>query len=174
MIGIQTLGVRLTEESGVNISDSVVMGDIQQNITNVQQNITQGTSCPRCGVINARIMQCSIPDCSHQFCGLCHPKCRWANNGVSRFDSGDGLGPFCGECMDLHMKMWKEEEAVWAKQDELSSFRMLAIWLTVFLGLVAYVDPSFPVCTLIIGIPVIASWMRFFATKGEYRRLIQE
>ena len=76
--------------------------------------------------------------------------------------------------MELHMKMWKGEEAVWAKQDELSSFRMLAIWLTVFLGLVAYVDPSFPVCTLILGIPVIASWMRFFATKGEYRRMNQE
>ena len=100
----------MTEDSGVRISDSVVMGDVKQNITNIQQHIGSSISCTRCDAINVRIFGCSSPDCKNHFCEVCHPNCKWTEEGADRFDS-EGHGPFCGHCMDLQLLQWELDEA---------------------------------------------------------------
>ena len=81
----------MTEDPGVNISDSVVMGGIHQNITN--------TTCPSCEASNVRVMKCQESNCDNRFCELCHPNCRYSDEKGLRFDSGAGSGPFCSPCM---------------------------------------------------------------------------
>ena len=104
----------------MNISDSVVMGDVQQNITNVQQHISSSNTCPRCEAINVRVVSCSMPHCDNQFCELCHPLCRWTPEGVGRLDSGLGKGPFCGLCMEVQVEQWENEELEEQKLREMS------------------------------------------------------
>jgi hypothetical protein len=53
----------MTEDSGVNISDSVVMGDVQQNIAN---------TCPACQTTNIPVMVCQYSGCETRFCEICH------------------------------------------------------------------------------------------------------
>jgi hypothetical protein len=87
------------EDSSVRISDSVVMGDVQQNITKIQQS---GNSCPSCGTSgNIRLMICRSINCESKFCDLCHPISRYFEGDAIRFDSGKGEGPFCKGCMAI-------------------------------------------------------------------------
>ena len=80
------------EKTGIDISDSVVMGDVQQNILK--------TECPSCSASNVKVMKCQDEQCtSIQFCELCHINCRYSSGGVLRFDSGKGSGPFCSVCI---------------------------------------------------------------------------
>ena len=99
-------------QNDLTITDSVVMGDVKHSVTNVHQNVADGLACNRCQSQNVRIMSCSTTDCSNQFCELCHPECRWSLHGVSRFDSGRGKGPYCGLCMDKHLRQWEHREEI--------------------------------------------------------------
>ena len=94
---------RLTEEkTGIDISDSVVMGDVQQNILKTDV-------CPSCSASNVRVMKCQEVGCtSKQFCELCHINCRYSEGSSTRFDSGVGLGPLCSECLDAKFAAWKK------------------------------------------------------------------
>ena len=109
-------------DSGVQISDSVVMGDVQQNITTIHQS---DNSCPSCGTSgNIRIMVCKTTDCGNKFCDFCHPDCRFRiisskrqaqyrmghayqftpKTERYRFDSNEGDGPCCEECIASERK----------------------------------------------------------------------
>ena len=87
----------MAEDTGIDISDSVVMGGVQQNITNVRSD---NRECSSCGATNVVIMKCQEENCTASFCQICHPYCRFfAILGVLRFDSGEGTGPFCETCL---------------------------------------------------------------------------
>jgi len=92
-----TLGVTLlTEEKpGIDISDSVIMGDVQQNILKIDE-------CPNCSATNVKVLKCQDKRCTTiKFCELCHLNCRYEMGNVLRFDSGRGAGPFCSECLSV-------------------------------------------------------------------------
>ena len=86
-------GVCLTEDSAANISDSVIIGDVQQTISQ--------SSCPTCDSTNVRVMKCQDSVCEGRFCELCNPNCRWTRTSLERFDSGIGRGPLCKKCLDV-------------------------------------------------------------------------
>ena len=130
----------MDKESPITISDSVVMGDIQQNITNVEQHMSPGIICPRCDATNVRIMRCSTQDCNNDFCELCHPICKWTEYGADRFDCDYGRGPFCGYCMDRQIDDWEQQDADAATYDQLRQnyiaegiFSAIGMIITVYL-----------------------------------------
>jgi hypothetical protein len=43
-------------------------------------------------------------DCSTPVCEFCHPNCRVSGTASYRFDSGQGLGPFCPACVENRQK----------------------------------------------------------------------
>ena len=91
------------------ISDSVVMGDVHQNIG--------GKECPGCSAYNVRIMNCKENECtSIQFCELCNTNSRWEDGVRLRFNSGKGTGPFCSGCLEDKEKAKKQEEFDQAKK----------------------------------------------------------
>jgi hypothetical protein len=81
-------GGQLAEEPNVNISDSVVMGDVLQYNAN---------TCPACDASNVRIMMCQEEGCEIQFCELCHAWCRCYQGEPTHFSSATHStpGPFC-------------------------------------------------------------------------------
>ena len=90
------------EKTGIDISDSVVMGNVQQNILKIGE-------CPSCSASNVKVMKCQDKQCtSKQFCELCHINCRYSEGSSTRFDSGVGLGPLCSECLDAKFAAWKK------------------------------------------------------------------
>ena len=108
------------EKTGIDISDSVVMGDVQQNILKTDV-------CPSCSASNVRVMKCQEVGCtSKQFCELCHINCRYSEGSSTRFDSGVGLGPFCSECLAAKITQFlfeaqeRERLAREAKQESLA------------------------------------------------------
>ena len=160
------------------VSDSVVMGNVEQNITNVFDS--SHLSCPECGVVSSviSVMLCSTKNCNNQFCDLCHPDCRWidlTNGYVGRFDSGDGVGPFCELCMSEQMEEMDLELMFWRQGKKLFNARLFAIGITVLLGIVVYFNltliPSNYICSLVIAIPTFISWMRLFLNKSRYNRI---
>ena len=96
---------RLTEEKmGIGISDSVVMGDVQQNILKIGE-------CPSCSASNVKVMKCQDKQCtSKKFCELCHANCRYSEGRVTRFDSGAGSGPFCSGCLTAKITQFDLEK----------------------------------------------------------------
>jgi hypothetical protein len=110
--------IRLAEERGIGISDSVVIGDVHQNVTNIKQHIDSGISCPKCHARNVRMFDCLTLNCAEVFCEICHPLCRLYKQGASRFDSGKGTGPFCNECMSAKEKAIMEAAAAETKAHE--------------------------------------------------------
>ena len=91
----------MSEESPLNISDSVVMGDVQQNITN--------TTCPACGASNVRVMKCQDVNCESKFCEICHKNSRHLGWERLSFDSGKGDGPYCSVHLDIKVLPYEEE-----------------------------------------------------------------
>ena len=85
----------------MNISDSVVMGDVQQNITD--------TTCPACGASNVRVMQCQDVNCESKFCEICHKNSRHLGWERLSFDSGKGEGPYCPVHLDIKVLPYEEE-----------------------------------------------------------------
>jgi hypothetical protein len=94
----------LTEEKArVSFQDSAIIGDVT-----VTQN---NAECPSCSASNAIVlMKCQETHCENKFCNLCHPKCRYSEGSFLRFDSGEGLGPFCKECGTIIFAAWKESQ----------------------------------------------------------------
>ena len=90
----------MTEDSPINITDSVVLGDVHQNM---------GAECPSCSASNVRVMKCQEKQCSTRFCELCHADCRYSGGSLLRFDSGKGLGPFCSECLAVKLAALEKE-----------------------------------------------------------------
>ena len=163
--------IRVVRDSGLNINDSVVMGDVQQNITNIQQSVTPGVPCPRCGVVNARIIHCSIPICRNQFCGLCHPICRWSESGVSRFDSGKGHGPYCRTCMDRHANVRGSSKL----KSIMSGRGFLALLMTLLMAAMLSSNSELGhgnFCLGIIGILTFFCWVDFFVSQGNFHKEI--
>ncbi len=162
----------------MNISDSVVMGDVQQNITNVQQHISSSNTCPRCEAINVRVVSCSMPHCDNQFCELCHPLCRWTPEGVGRLDSGLGKGPFCGLCMEVQVEQWENEELLEQKLREMSVDRITAIIGLILVGILFVLLPSqasFPFrnfCLGIFALIELVMFAKFLVTRRAYVQLI--
>jgi hypothetical protein len=91
----------LADDSQIKITDTVVMGDINQTIS--------GNECPGCFAANVRVMMCQISDCETKFCELCHAKSRFSEGRFERFDSGHGSGPFCAKCL-ISTKNQNEEK----------------------------------------------------------------
>jgi len=90
----------LTEEkASVSFQDSAIIGDVT-----VTQN---NAECPSCSASNVRVMKCHEVNCEIRFCELCHPKCRYSEGRFLRFDSGEGLGPFCKGCGTIKFTAWK-------------------------------------------------------------------
>ena len=58
----------MTKGSGLNLSDSVVMGDVQQNITNTVEN--GRCTCPNCGTSGYITLYLCNP-CRTQICDAC-------------------------------------------------------------------------------------------------------
>ncbi len=87
----------------MNISDSVVLGDIQQNITD--------TTCPACDATNVRVMKCQDVDCESKFCEICHKDSRHLKWDRMSFDSGKGEGPYCSTHLDAKILTHEEEKA---------------------------------------------------------------
>ena len=168
----------MAEDSGVSIADSVVMGDVQQNITNVQQHISSTNICPRCEAINVRVVRCSMPKCDNQFCELCHPFCRWTPDGVGRLDSGLGKGPFCGLCMEVQLEQWENEEIEEHIIREMSVDRIIAIIGLILVGILFVLLPSqasFPFRNYCLGIFALIELVmvaKFLVSRRAYHRLI--
>jgi len=94
----------LTEEkASISFQDNAIVGDV---------TITQNNAeCPSCSASNAIVlMKCQETHCENKFCNLCHPKCRYSEGSFLRFDSGEGLGPFCKGCGTVIFTAWKERE----------------------------------------------------------------
>jgi hypothetical protein len=114
---------RLTEEkTGIGISDSVVMGDVQQNILNIGE-------CPSCSASGGvTIMKCQNKQCtSIKFCNSCHRNCRYSEGRVTSFDSGAGAGPFCSGCLTdkiTQFNLEKEERERLERLDRLERERL--------------------------------------------------
>ena len=97
---------RLTEEkTGIGISDSVVMGDVQQNILKIGE-------CPSCSASGGvTVMKCQNKQCtSIKFCNSCHRNCRYSEGTTRRFDSGAGSGPFCSGCLTAKITQFDLEK----------------------------------------------------------------
>ena len=97
-------GYLMTERSVVKISDNVIM----DSTINVGNN-----TCPSCGASgNIRVMKCQEVACGNRFCDLCHPNCRLRDSrqGVLRFDSGLGSGPYCNTCLTATIKVEREKQ----------------------------------------------------------------
>jgi len=97
---------RLTEEkTGIGISDSVVMGDVQQNILKIGE-------CPSCSASGGvTVMKCQNKQCtSIKFCNSCHRNCRYSEGTTRRFDSGAGSGPFCSGCLTAKLTQFDWEK----------------------------------------------------------------
>ena len=97
---------RLTEEkTGIGISDSVVMGDVQQNILKIGE-------CPSCSASGGvTVMKCQNKECtSIKFCNSCHRNCRYSEGTTRRFDSGAGSGPFCIGCLTAKLTQFDLEK----------------------------------------------------------------
>jgi hypothetical protein len=94
----------MTEEIPVvDISDSVIMGDVQQNILKTDE-------CSSCSSSNVKVLKCQEKQCtSINFCELCHLNCRYEMGEVWRFDSGRGAGPFCSECLSAKIVSYNEQ-----------------------------------------------------------------
>jgi len=91
----------MPDESSMNISDSVIMGDVSQKFS---------TSCPSCNATNVIIMSCNRDTCSTQFCQICHPDCRLDYPEIRRFDSGLGSNPLCNKCIIIEINQIKNKE----------------------------------------------------------------
>jgi hypothetical protein len=179
----------LTEDSDFDISDSVVMGDVQQNITtnlNITNNPKDASphlSCPECGIVGGvvSLIPCSDESCHNKFCNFCHPECRWTtivrdpyeSSGVgsikantARFDSGEGLGPFCKHCMNEQMVRWEEKHYYWWQGKKLSETFRYAIGCTVFLVIIALFWGGEGAA--IWAIPTAVTWMFYFKNKTQY------
>mgnify|MGYP004293905041 CR=1 FL=1 len=87
----------------MKISDSVVMGDVQQNITD--------TICPACGASNVRVMMCQDDTCESKFCEICHKDSRHLKWKRMSFDSGKGEGPYCPVHLDTKILPYEKEHA---------------------------------------------------------------
>ena len=161
----------MVRDSRLNISDSVVMGDVHQNITNIQHSTSSGVPCPACGVINAILIQCTIPSCRRHFCGLCHPRCRWSDIGVFRFDSGKGHGPYCRKCMDLHTNVRLSAKL----ESKMKSRKFMAILATIIAAALIWMVPSGEWCfvTSMVALTYFG-WTNFFVTRSAYRRALNE
>jgi len=92
----------LDNDSQIKITDTVVMGDINQTIS--------GNECPGCFAANVRVMMCQISDCEAKFCELCHAKSRFSEGHFERFDSGHGSGPFCAKCLISTNNQYEEKK----------------------------------------------------------------
>jgi hypothetical protein len=92
----------LANDSQIKITDTVVMGDINQTIS--------GNECPGCFAANVRVMMCQISDCETKFCELCHAKSRFSEGHFERFDSGHGSGPFCAKCLISTNNQYEEKK----------------------------------------------------------------
>ena len=163
----------MSEKSGVEISDSVVMGDVQQNITNVHQHIDSSTSCERCDAINVRIFGCVSPGCKTQFCEVCHAYCKWTEEGAGRYDS-DGEGPFCQECMEQHLLQWEVDDAALQMNDRLIGLVLFSVLLlfialsglaTGFWSIIFFVDP---ICGVPLGGLALVVLGRYLASRNRY------
>ena len=110
----------------LNLSDSVVMGNVEQKITHISD--TSPPSCPECGVVSGviRVIPCSDEYCDNRFCDLCHPDCRYIDFTPStygrdfdgyitlgRFDSGEGVGAICELCINEIMEDAESEHIIW-------------------------------------------------------------
>ena len=155
------------DNDSIKISDSVVMGDVQHNVTNVQQHISTGIECPRCDSKNVRIMGCSTPNCKSQFCELCHPECRWSINGRSRFDSGHGRGPFCGLCMDRHMDDWRLSEEISGKRNQMNHDKFAAIIGFVIMVVLSVLIPV-KLIWVIVGMVELGLVVRYLLSWWDY------
>lgn len=92
----------IEEKTSISFQDSAIVGDV---------TITQNNAeCPNCNSSNVRVMKCQQNNCDKKFCELCHPKCRFSNGHFFKFDSGEGLGPFCEECGTAKFTNWEEAE----------------------------------------------------------------
>ena len=107
------------EKTGIDISDSVVMGDVQQNILK--------TECPSCSASNVKVMKCQEVGCtSKQFCELCHTNCRYSPaSEVLRFDSGTGSGPFCSRCLTAKLAVEKDKREKRLEKERYSQLNEL-------------------------------------------------
>jgi len=92
----------LVKDSQIKITDTVVMGDVNQTIS--------GNECPGCFASNVRVMMCQISDCETKFCELCHAKSRFSEGHFERFDSGKGTGPFCAKCLISTKNQYEEKK----------------------------------------------------------------
>jgi hypothetical protein len=95
-------GFILVKDSQIKITDTVVMGDVNQTIS--------GNECPGCFAANVRVMMCQISDCETKFCELCHAKSRFSEGHFERFDSGHGSGPFCAKCLISTKNQYEEKK----------------------------------------------------------------
>ena len=77
----------MSVEASIEISDSVVMGDVKQNFAY--------TTCPTCKATNVRVIKCQMDGCEERFCEICNLNSRYENGSTFPFDSGYGTGPFC-------------------------------------------------------------------------------
>ena len=92
----------IEEKTSISFQDSAIVGDV---------TITQNNAeCPNCNSSNVRVMKCQQNNCDKKLCELCHPKCRYSNGHFFKFDSGEGLGPFCEECGTAKFTNWEEAE----------------------------------------------------------------
>ena len=92
----------IEEKTSISFQDSAIVGDV---------TITQNNAeCPNCNSSNVRVMKCQQNNCDKKLCELCHPKCRFSNGHFFKFDSGEGLGPFCEECGTAKFTNWEEAE----------------------------------------------------------------
>jgi hypothetical protein len=85
----------------VDLRDSVVVGDIHQNVY-----LTQTETCPTCHTSNVKVIRCTSSNCRETFCEVCHPRCRFDGfdaKGSMRlefFSSGIGESPLCKVHLD--------------------------------------------------------------------------
>jgi hypothetical protein len=87
----------MSDNRDIVVQDSVVMGNIEQNFTTV--NESKSITCPVCKTENVRIMLCVSKACQKRFCEICHPNCKYTDTGIYRYNSGVGYGPCCYQCL---------------------------------------------------------------------------
>jgi hypothetical protein len=92
----------MSDDSSVKISDSVVIGDVNQSV--------QTPTCPSCNAMNVIIMSCDNDDCTTGFCEVCTPDCRLDYPRIRRFDSGLGMNPMCKPCLSSTKKNMQRVE----------------------------------------------------------------
>jgi hypothetical protein len=84
-----------SQSASVLVQDGVIGGDL-----NISQIEGGSNKCSSCKAENVRVMSCQEGGCATVFCELCHPLCRWSyTKGSTKFDSGDGGGPYCERCL---------------------------------------------------------------------------